>query len=71
MLDCFTNKEYRVLKKLSELVWGINCFVLQLSLKVSVNENLSKLLDFVFFGFLAWVGPKFNFGRKRKAESAF
>ena len=42
-----------------------------LSLKVSVNENFSTLLDFVFVGFLAWVGPKFYFGRKRKSESAF
>ena len=35
-------------------------------LKVSVNENFSTLLDFVFFWFLAWVGPKFYFGKKRK-----
>ena len=40
-------------------------------LKVSVNENFSTLLDFVFLGFLAGVGPKFYFGRKRKSESAF
>ena len=39
--------------------------------KVSVNENFSALLDFRFLGFLAWVGPKFYFGRKRKSESAF
>ena len=49
--------------------------VLQLNLitiKVSVNENLSTLLDFgFFFKFLARVGPKFYFGRKRKSESAF
>ena len=43
----------------------------QKPLKVSVNENFSTLLDFVFWGFLAWVGPKFYFGRKRKSESAF
>ena len=41
------------------------------SFKVSVNENFSTLLDFVFLGFLALVGPKFYFGRKRKSESAF
>ena len=42
------------------------------AVKVSVNENFSTLLDFVlFFFFLAWVGPKFYFGRKRKPESAF
>ena len=41
------------------------------TLKVSVNENFSTLLDFVFLGFLAGVGPKFYFGRKRKSESAF
>ena len=39
--------------------------------KVSVNENLSTLLDFVFLLFLARVGPKFYFGRKRISESAF
>ena len=39
--------------------------------KVSVNENFSTLLDFVFFLFWAWVGPIFYFGRKRKPESAF
>ena len=39
--------------------------------KVSVKENFSTLLDFGFFGFLAKVGPKFYFGRKRKSESAF
>ena len=46
---------------------GLVIFVL----KVSVNENVSTLLDFVFLGFLAGVGPKFYFGRKRKSESAF
>ena len=40
-------------------------------IKVSVKENFSTLVDFVFFLFLAWVGPKFYFGRKRKSESAF
>ena len=40
-------------------------------IKVSVNENFSTLLDFYFFLFLAWLGPKFYFGRKRKSESAF
>ena len=46
-------------------------FGVKLGLKVSVNENFSTSLDFVFFGFLAWVGPKCYFGRKRKSESAF
>ena len=45
--------------------------VLDTVFKVSVNENFSTLLDFRFLGFLAWVGPKFYFGRKRKSESAF
>ena len=45
--------------------------VFTFKLKVSVNENFSTLLDFGFFGFLAWVGPKFYFGRKRKSKSAF
>ena len=48
------------------------CIVLFLIVaRVSVNENFSTLLDFVFSGLLAWVGPKFHFDRKRKPESAF
>ena len=46
-------------------------FFVWCGIKVLVNENFSTLLDFVFLGFLAWVGPKFYFGRKRKSESAF
>ena len=50
---------------------GYNNVTIMPYLKVSVNENFRTSLDFVFFGFLACVGPKFYFGRKRKSESAF
>ena len=60
--------QYRTLSRLEEQV----CLEEEILLvKVSVNENFSTLLDFVFLGFLAVVGPKFYFGRKRKSESAF
>ena len=43
----------------------IDAFARRINLKVSVNEYFSTFLDFDFFGFLALVGPKFYFGRKR------
>ena len=49
---------YKIYGSLLTVLIGINCVpvravMLNNQLKVSVNENFSTLLDFVFLGFLA------------------
>ena len=65
----FNSRDKMLSKKVLNNFHALTLNSVRRLLKVSVNENFSTLLDFVFFLFLAGVGPKFYFGRKRKSES--